>query len=804
MKKSAASVIGLMLCVAFAWAISTKGEPLAATGDMQQDAGRVISLSRGKLKLTPVSDSVIRVQYTPKDTFRERESLAVLQREPGDVHWSVEDGHEKLLLKTDRLNVEVNRATGALTFLDPRGNVVLCEGKRSAKPVKVMGEDVLEVQQEFNFKNGEALYGLGQFQNGYMNYRGKELVLVQSNRVAVNPFLVSTMGYGILWDNYSKTKFSDVKIKGDGSSAGKLWSEVADGIDYYFIYGPELDEVVSGYRDLTGRAPMFGKWAYGYFQSKERYKSFDEMVEVVAEYRRREIPIDTIVLDWQYWGELGWNPLKFDESGPFKDPAKRIDEIHDLNARIIISIWPNVTDKSDAYTDFNAGGHLYGFRPLTMEVFDKTYIYDAYNEEARGIYWRHLKKNIFAMGMDGFWMDATEPETGFTWTQGMSERAIKALQRCDMGTMSRYLNSYSLMTTGAVYKGWRESESGKRVYILTRSAFSGQQRYAATTWSGDITAKWPVLKKQIAGGLNFCMAGIPYWTTDIGGFFTEKNLLARTKRCEDPDYRELYVRWFQYGAFCPIFRSHGTNTPREVWRFGEPGDAAYDTLVKFDNLRYRLMPYIYSVAWMVTNQGYTMMRGLAMDFRDDPEVYNINDQFMFGPAILVNPVTQPIKRMKSPSREVYLPEAAGWYDFWTGEKLKGGHITAPASLSTMPLSVKAGSIIPLGPLVQYATEKTGPIEVRVYPGGDASFTLYEDENDNYNYEKGIFTTIEFTWNDSKNTLSIGARTGRFPGMDQERTFNVVIVRKGHGTGVAPAENPEKIVLYDGSRVSIGF
>jgi alpha-D-xyloside xylohydrolase len=440
-----------------------------------------------------------------------------------------------------------------------------------------------------------------------------------------------------------------------------------------------------------------------------------------------------------------------------------------------------------------------------MAIFDKSHIYDAYGLWAGDIYWKHLKKNIFDKGMAGFWMDATEPETGMTWTPGMSEGAIKRLKKCELGTMARYLNTYSLVSTRPVYEGQREATSDKRVYILTRSAFAGQQRYAATTWSGDIMATWPVLKKQIVAGLNFCMAGIPYWTTDIGGFFTERNLIARSNRHEDPDYRELYVRWFQYGAFCPIFRSHGTNTPREVWRFGEPGDVTYDTLVKFDNLRYRLMPYIYSLAWKVTSGDYTIMRGLAMDFRSDPKVYNIADQFMFGPALLVNPVTAPLKEMTGPVREVYLPESAGWYDFWTGDKHEGGRtITAPAPLSTMPLYVKAGSIVPMGPFIQYAAEKSDPIELRVYPGADAVFTLYEDENDNYNYENGMYSTVEFKWDDSEKALTMGERKGGFPGMKKGKTINVVIVGPGHGAGLEPEDDPDKTVTYTGKRVTLNF
>jgi len=825
----------LLLAAALLLVTSTgrASEPGQVESIEREPDGVIFNLTQGKLKLEVWSDEIIRVIYTPGEKYSERKSLVVLPESKLATKWSLEDKHDELFLTTPKIKVRVLPITGAVAFFDSAGRLLLQEpaSARQMTRAKIRGEDVFSAQQNFLFSAHEAVYGLGQFQNGYLNYRGKMLLLAQINATAVNPFLVSTKGYGILWDNYSKTIFNDGQAGADGSSTGYFRSEVADQIDYYFIYGPELDNVVSGYRYLTGPAPMFPKWAYGYFQSKERYKSFDELIEVVQEYRKRRIPLDTIVQDWMYWGKLGWNPLKFDESGPFQDPANRIREIHELNAHIIISIWPNFTAKSEVHSEMQAAGHLYHQAPLTMEILDRSHIYDAYNQEAREIYWKHLKKNIFDKGMDGFWMDATEPETGRAvfqslaeWfqapslsattepdrglspTQRKADKVIKELKTNDLGTMARYLNTYSLMTTGGVYQNWRKSNSDKRVYILTRSTFAGQQRNAAATWSGDIFGRWPVFRKQIAAGINFCMAGVPYWTTDIGGFFTEKSLLARTRRYQDPAYRELYVRWFQFGAFSPIFRSHGTNIPREVWRFGEPGEVSYDTLVKFDNLRYRLMPYIYSMAWKVTSQGYTIMRGLAMDFQGDPEVYNIADQFMFGPALLVCPVVEPNKDRPDPSRQVYLPAAAGWYDFWTGKKFEAGKtVRAPAPMDIMPLFVKAGSIIPMGPMLQYATEKPAdPVELRIYRGADAEFAIYEDENDSYNYEKGAYAVITLKWDDSEKTLTIHERKGIFPGMLQTRTFNIVLVSESRGVGVNVTEKPDYIVSYTGRAVKLDF
>lgn len=787
------------------------GSPAVSSVSKNAD-GLAIAMAGGTLRLWPVARKAVRVTFILEDSFSARESLVVVKPPDRDVEWTVEETEDAVRLVMDEITVEVDRVSGALVFKDSSGEVLLAEptrDSREVKPVQVSGEDAYEIRQSFNFAAGEALYGLGQFEDGHLNSRGQDILLVQTNTIAVNPFLVSTRGYGILWDNYSKTVFNDEQGATDRPSTGYLWSEMADGIDYYFIVGPELDKVVAGYRELTGRAPMFGKWAFGYWQSKERYKSFDELIDVVSEYRKREIPIDNIVQDWMYWGNLGWSPLEFDTSGPYKDPEKRIREIHDLNAHLMISIWPLVSVKSDAFKELEQGGHLFPIKPSYYYLPGKYkfngLVYDAYSEEAREIYWKYAKKGFVDKGMDAFWMDGTEPDFIQATESPMDiEKSFKKIGKCELGSLPRYLNAYSLMTTQGIYEGWRRDVDGKRLFILTRSSFAGQQRHAAVTWSGDIAATWEVLHQQIPAGLNFCMAGIPYWTMDIGGFFTSA-MLVRNKKHLNPDYRELYVRWFQYGAFCPIFRSHGTNTPREVWRFGEPGDETYDTLVKFDNLRYRLMPYIYSVAWMVTDQSYTMMRGLAMDFADDKEVFNTNDQFMFGPSILVNPVTKPLKEMGSPAREVYLPQSEGWFDFWTGQKHEGGQtIDAPAPLSTMPLYVKAGSIIPMGPFVQYATEKSDPIELRVYPGADCEFTLYEDEGDNYNYENGHYSRIKIKWNDAEKKLTIFDRQGNFAGMPEEHAFNIVIVNMGRGVGLEPEPKPNRSIRYDGTQTVLSF
>ena len=458
-----------------------------------------------------------------------------------------------------------------------------------------------------------------------MNYMNQKVILAQSNRTIAVPFLTSSKGYGILWDNYSWTEFET------NNYTGGFYSEIADGIDYYFVYGGSFDDTIAGYRYLTGQAPMYGKWAYGYWQCKERYQSFNELESVIKEYREREIPIDNIVQDWKYWGELGWSALDFDDN-IYPEAEKHIAELHDkYHCKIMLSIWPSIGKESAPGKELINKKMIY-----PVLCWNDGYVYDAYDPEAQSIYWKYTKKNLFDCGIDAFWIDGSEPEFFAAHTREEFKKQMYEGGDSTIGSLKKYLNPYVLKAVQPVYEGQRKSTDKKRVYILTRSGFAGQQRYAASSWSGDIAGSWDVLKKQIAGGINFCMAGVPYWTHDIGGFFTNRY----KKGCLDPEYRELYLRWFQFGVFTPIFRSHGTNTPREIWRFGDKGDLIYDSLVEFTKLRYRMLPYIYSCAGMVTHKGYSLMRGLPMDFAADKNCYKIADQYMFGPSIMVCPVTE--------------------------------------------------------------------------------------------------------------------------------------------------------------------
>jgi alpha-D-xyloside xylohydrolase len=741
------------------------------------------------------ADDIIQIVASPEDSPSVPFSLIVDKVELPKVEFKIKESADVMQLTTRKLIVIIDVHNGQVTFKNINNEDLLKEGTRQIIPAIEVNEKVNNIKQSFNWADDEALYGLGQHQKGIFNWRSHYVELFQFNTRAIVPFLLSTKGYGILWDNYSYTKFNDDKY------GSYIWSEVGDAINYFFIYGPEPDSVINNYRTLTGKAPLFPKWAYGYFQSKERYKSQEEILNVVKEYRSRKIPLDAIVLDWQYWDDGKWGQKSFNKER-FPNPELMMDSLHSkYNTHLMISIWPKMSIKSSDYSEMiKHKGFLY--------KEDDSPFYDAFNPQARMLYWEQANKGLFSKGIDAWWCDATEPEVG-GWDLNCD--AYKTKMTPKIGSGARYMNAYSLMHSKGIYENQRLTTNKKRVVNLTRSAFAGQQKYATITWSGDIVANWNVFKNQIPAGLNFCMSGLPYWTMDIGGFFVQSSAVGRLGRgawfrngdfdrgLADDNYKELYVRWFQFGAFCPIFRSHGTDISREIYRFGEPGTWAYDALLKFDNLRYRLMPYIYSMAWKVTSEGYTLMRGLIMDFRNDPHVYDIDDQFMFGQSILVNPVIKP----KETFREVYLPIGSGWYNFWTGKKYSGGQtLDVPTPIDQIPIFIKEGSILPLEPFNQYASESADPIELRIYPGADGNFTLFEDENDNYDYEKGIYSLIKFIWDDKRKTLTISNRKGTFPGMLKERTFKIVSVGISKGAGVDISIKSDKVIQYKGNKMVI--
>lgn len=861
---------------------------------VNQEDGISLSLNKKQdtdaqlVRLKIYTPDIIRVTASPVDSFSRRNSLMVIVEPSDNVKSSIKNVGDWKEISTEKITAKVHLKTGEVKFFDKQGNILLQEKENGGKiitPAVVQYERTQHIQQLFQSPPDEAFYGLGQQQNGVMNYKGHDVDLWQYNIVAVVPFLISSKNYGILWDNNSRTKFGDIrdyvsisslklydksglqggltaeyfkdtqfsdlftsrieqrieheyldvndpwpngfsenvkairwsgelessvegihkfrlyasgytkvwidnelvvdswrqnwlpwthlinidmkkgekhKIKIEWIHTGgyigfeyltpeadiyqnhiSLYSEVADQIDYYFVHGENMDEIIKGYRFLTGKAPMMPKWAMGLWQCRERYQTQQQLLDVVKEFRKRDIPLDNIVQDWFYWEEDKWGDHEFDLNR-YPDPAAMVKELHDkLHAHIMISVWPKFYVGTNNYEAFNSKGWLY---PRNVEVGEKDWVgpgyvstfYDPYNPEAGKLFWKQINDKLFSLGFDAWWLDATEPDPHSNLSPLEYRLRIGPTA---LGTSSRYLNTFSLMNSKSVYEGQRKTAPNQRVFILTRSAFAGQQRYSAATWSGDVATRWYDLKTQIPAGLNFALSGIPYWTTDIGGFAVEPRFEHPSNEADLEEWRELNTRWFQFGTFCPLFRVHGQYPYREMFNIAPQDHPAYKTMLAYDKLRYRLMPYIYSLTGKVTQEDYTIMRALVMDFNDDEKVHDISDQFMFGPSFLINPVT----KYKTYTRNVYLPKSSDWYELTSGKFLKGGQeIQADAPFQNIPVFVKAGSIIPTGPEIEYTGEKpVDPVRLFIYTGANGKFTLYEDENINYNYEKGKFSLIPY-------------------------------------------------------------
>ena len=580
------------------------------------------------------------------------------------------------------------------------------------------------------------------------------------------------------------------------------WSEMSQQMDWYFIAGEDMDEVISGYRTLTGKAPVMPKWAMGYWQSRERYKTSTEMIEALEGFRKRNIPIDNIVMDWSHWEEDAWGSHEFDPAR-FPDPKAMVDSIHALNGRMMISVWPKFYVDTEHYKEFDEKGWMYtkAYEDGVRDWIGKGYLYgfyDAYDPDARRLFWNQMYEHYYPLGIDAWWMDASEPNirdcTDMEYRKALCGPTA-------LGSSTEFFNAYALVNADAIYNGQRSVDPDRRVFLLTRSGFAGLQRYSTATWSGDIATRWEDMKAQISAGLNFAVSGIPYWTMDIGGFCVENRYVAAQQEWEktgkeNADYkewRELNTRWFQFGAFCPLYRAHGQFPYREPWEIAPEGHPAYESIVYYTQLRYRLMPYIYSLAGMTYFKDYTIMRPLVMDFMSDADVLNISDTYMFGPAFMAAPVYEYGAR----TRDIYFPECEGWYDFYTGQYQDGGvRKTVAAPYGRMPLYVRAGSVVPVGPDMQWSDEKPADmIDLYVYQGADGSFTLYEDENVNYNYEKGAYSMITFKYDDKMKLLSIEEREGSFPGMLEERTFNVIPVSQA-------GKGEPKTVKYNGLAVKV--
>jgi alpha-D-xyloside xylohydrolase len=847
MTKTYGIILLLINFMAAAWA----AEPQFAIKESQKDSkGVTFKTTTGSMRIEACGDRIIHVVASPTAEIPTSKVTVVAQPcRAGQL--VVKVGKKEVQLTTAAVNVTVNATTGAVSFLSMDGKPVLAEPTNGGKAFDVPAIAEMktwQIQQSFVSPADEAQYGLGQHQEGIFNVRGVPIRLHQANTNISVPFLLSSKGYGLLWNNPSLTDFNpaDQPIaidpatgKGKFTTGAKgsygfllasdnkdqlvvnvngkhvidlvnMWtpssasgavdleankeyevsakggpggvqlsvlppqvtttfrSQVGQAIDYYFFYGPELNQVIADYRQLTGEAPMFPKWVYGFWQCRERYHTQKEILEVGAEFRKRKLPVDALVQDWQYWGKHGWNAMKFEEAN-YPDPKGMMEQFHAMDEHVPISVWSRFGEDSDIYKRMSAKSLLIPGTPWM----------DFFNPEGQKAFWSELKTGIFDYGLDGWWMDASEPE--FDILKG---------RQTFLGSGESVRNAYPLYVTKAIYEGQRATTDRKRVVIFTRSAYTGQQKYGAISWSGDISANWITFQRQIPAGLSFSMSGLPYWTTDGGGFFRPEDQYTNVA------YHELLTRWFQYAAFSPIFRVHGWISNAEIWNYGPQ---FLDIATQYDEMRYHLLPYIYSSAWGVTNKGETLMRALPLEFSADPGSRAVSDQFMFGSALLINPVTMEGARQ----RTVYLPAGYGWVDFWTGKKVNGGQsVSAEAPLETIPIYAKAGSIIPYGPRVESAAGKPDPIDLRVYAGANGDFTLYEDEGDNYDYEHGTRCVIPIHWDDKFSTLTIGAREGSFPGMLERRTFRVVIVRNGRGTGIANSAEPDGTVAYDGKAVSV--
>lgn len=852
-------------------------------GTLQGDSpdGITIAVGGDTLTLEPLNDNAIRVRYQQAAVQLYPEDI-VYTEEVTTPHFEVREDEETIRLITGQITAVFHRKSNSLSFLDDSGNVILREqdGGRLIEPDSLDNLAVYRVAQRFVSPPDEYLFGTGQFQDGHLNIRGLHRRLTQVNSQISIPFILSSKGYGLLWNNYGLTEFNPgenvlplqreddptetITVDATGTSgnrretrsmnrftarlevpvAGKygllldvgqqmarkhhlvidgdtlvdvnnIWlppttsliaelsagvheitvegeqmdrpllywgavtdetvfySPVAQALDYT-VFAGNGDEVIASYRELTGPAPMLPLWAFGYIHCRERYHTQEELLENARTFRSRGVPVDVIVQDWQYWGKHGWNAMRFDEER-YPDPKEMVNQLHAMNLRMMISVWSKMDKQSEVGKEMDEMGY---FIPGSDWI-------DFFNPDAAAHYWKHFSEKMLPYGIDAWWLDATEPEN-----DDLRYRKIRN------GTLPGELlrNVYPLYVNKTVYEGWRSDDPGKRrAFILTRSAFAGMQRYGTATWSGDVGHDWETLRRQITAGLGQMSAGLPWWTYDAGGFFRPHDQYT------NPGYHELFIRWFQTAAFFPLLRVHGYMSNTEPWRYGEEVEKV---VLQTLELRYRLLPYIYSEASRVTFSGSTLMRPLVMDFANDPVALEQKHQFMFGPSLLVTPVTEPGVKQWS----VYLPVYKnGWIDFWSGEKRNGGiPVDVHTDIKTLPLFVKAGSIIPMGPLRQFTSQQSDePLEIRIYPGGDASFTLYEDEGNNYHYEEGLFSIIELKWDEETATFTVGERKGSFPGMEKIKPFRVVLVKPVTTTDTDKAETSVTIT-YTGKEKSISL
>ncbi|MBC6904081.1 DUF5110 domain-containing protein [Saccharophagus sp. K07] len=913
-----------------------------------------------KLRIQFYADDIVRVTATPQSDFADLPDYLMVNAKPAAVSFDMVNTETQVQLRTRALEVRVDLASGKISYFDRADNPILAEANRGRfgpvidEPGPVAA-DSYSIQQQFIPEQGEAFYGLGQHQNGLVNYAGHDVELTTYNLEIAIPYLVSSKNYGLLWNNASVTRFGDprpaapladafelydangkkggltvryydgnkllltrteadvdyqflshasvrenplppeaekakdlrivisgtLEAKNFGKHTLKMYSsgyatlsldnqqllhrwrmnwnpwyhntdvefkagekkslvvewkpgggyfrllqnapqtpaeeqllslasDTGKAIDYFLVVGKNKDDVISGYRRLTGKAVLLPKWAYGFWQSRERYKTQQEIIDTVTEYRKQRIPIDNIVLDWSYWPEDAWGSHDFDPQF-FPDPQGLVDKVHELNAQIMISVWPKFYPTTEHYKELNVKGYMFN-KNIDAKNYDwigpgyLNAFYDAFSAEAREIFWRQMDNKINRFGFDAWWLDAVEPDmhSNISFTARKDFMTPNAL-----GTGAEYFNAYALPHAETVYLGDRKSAPEKRVFILTRSGFGGIQRTASAIWSGDIVSRWDDMKDQIAAGINVGLSGMPNWTFDIGGFTPEDRFRSSKKGFVGPytdldsdqvaEWQELNTRWFQFGAFAPLFRAHGQNPYREIYNIAAPGSETYESIAWHIRLRYRLMPYIYSAAGDFYHKDGTLMRGLVMDYAQDPAVWNISDQYMFGPAFLINPVYE----FKARSRSVYLPRGNDWYDFYSGKRFSGGQtIKADAPYARMPIFVKVGAIVPTGPDIQYVDEKPAdPLTVTVYTGANGYYELYEDDGKSYAYEKGAYSRIPFSYDEAAGTLTIGERKGEFAGMVKNREIRVRWI-SGPRQDAADFSTQDTSVQYNGKSVKV--
>jgi len=900
-----------------------------------------------KIRLQPIADQIIHVTAISVNEFPIDKSLMAVWPSKTAIPYTAKFENGSVIITTKTIKAEVSVETGIVTYRDLNNKLILTQSKTiepALVPKVFNGESSYKVSQVFDAQENEAYYGLGQHQQGLVNYKGRRVDLSQYNTEIGVPFLISNKGYGILWDNYSITKAGDIReyqplsamrlfsktdnegwltasyslrtapdkvllsrpvseisqnwltdqhkfpanikmqdavVNYEGAIAAdqgglyqlqlkyagyvKVWFEgklVADywrqawnpgaaiidlkleknkksrikiewmpdggesyfgltclppvpealentfaltsesgaAVNYYFIHGDNADQVISGYRQITGKAVLMPKWAMGFWQSRERYKTQEDILSTVKEFRDRKIPLDNIVLDWSYWKQPEWGSQQFDPAR-FEAPEEMIKSLHDQHVNLMISVWPKFNKGFDIYDDFDKNKFLYkrniedGRRDWIGTGYQNTF-YDAFNPKARTAFWNLMNKRLYSKGIDAWWMDATEPDMHSNESVEVRKELMTPTYE---GSSTTYFNAFPLQNAKGVYEGQRKVNPNNRVFILTRSAYAGLQRYAAAAWSGDIASRWDDMKNQIGAGINFSLSGMPYWTMDIGGFSVEKRY-EEAKGADLEEWRELNTRWYQFGAFVPLFRVHGQYPFREIYNIAPETHPAYKSMLYYNKLRYRLMPYIYSLAGNSYQQDYTMMRGLMMDFPQDLKASNLNDEFMFGPSLLINPVYT----YKDRSKNVYLPAGQGWYDLYSGKYFKGGQeIKAEATYERMPVYVKEGSILPTGPELQYTSEKAAdPLTLFVYTGKDASFSLYEDEGTNYNYEKGAFSTINFNYSEQGKSLTIGDRKGSFAGMLNDRTIRIIVISPKSAKALNFVQKAGHTLKYSGKQTVI--